>query len=83
MFDPWSGKLPHAAGQLSPRATATEPAPRACELLQDKQLQRAVHTLQLESSSSAPQVEKPVQRQRPNTAKDKQINKNLKTSKQK
>ena len=25
-FDPWSGKMPHAAEQLSPCATTTEPA---------------------------------------------------------
>ena len=25
-FEPWSGKIPHAAEQLSPCATATEPA---------------------------------------------------------
>ena len=25
-FEPWSGKIPHAAGQLRPWATATEPA---------------------------------------------------------
>ena len=25
-FEPWSGKIPHAAEQLSPYATATEPA---------------------------------------------------------
>ena len=25
-FDPWSGKIPHAAEQLSPCATTTEPA---------------------------------------------------------
>lgn len=24
-FHPWSRKVPHAAGQLSPRATATKP----------------------------------------------------------
>ena len=24
-FEPWSGKIPHAAEQLSPRATTTEP----------------------------------------------------------
>ena len=30
-FDPWSGKIPYATGQLSPCATATEVhAPRAC-----------------------------------------------------
>ena len=31
-FEPWSGKIPHAAEQVSPRATTTEPAlwsPRA------------------------------------------------------
>ena len=27
-FDPWSGRIPHAAGQLSPRGTKTEPATR-------------------------------------------------------
>ena len=26
-FEPWPGKIPHAAEQLSPRATATEPVP--------------------------------------------------------
>ena len=25
-FEPWSGKIPHAAEQLSPCATTTEPA---------------------------------------------------------
>ena len=25
-FEPWSGKIPHAAEQLSPWATTTEPA---------------------------------------------------------
>ena len=25
-FDPWSGKIPHAAEQLSPYTTTTEPA---------------------------------------------------------
>jgi len=24
-FDPWSGKIPHAAGKLDPYTTATEP----------------------------------------------------------
>ena len=32
-FDPWSGKISHAAQQLSPEATTTEArAPRACAL---------------------------------------------------
>ena len=26
-IDPWSGKIPHAAEQLSPCTTTTEPAP--------------------------------------------------------
>ena len=26
MFEPWSGKIPHAAEQLSPCATTTKPA---------------------------------------------------------
>ena len=30
-FEPWSGKIPHAAEQLSLCATTTEPAYRACE----------------------------------------------------
>ena len=28
-FDPWSGKIPHAARQLSPGTTVTEPVLRA------------------------------------------------------
>ena len=51
-FEPWSGEIPHAAEQLSPRATTTEPAlyspratttearvPRAHALQQEKPLQ--------------------------------------------
>ena len=34
-FDPWSGKIPHTEGQLSPGATTTEPAcPRTTGALQ-------------------------------------------------
>ena len=29
-FDPWSRKIPHAVGQLSPRATTIVPESRAC-----------------------------------------------------
>ena len=29
-FDPWSGKIPHAMGQLRPCTTAGEPEPGAC-----------------------------------------------------
>ena len=36
-FEPWSGKIPHAAEQLSPPATNTEAhAPRACAPQQEK-----------------------------------------------
>ena len=36
-FDPWSGKIPHAAEQLSPCATTTEAhTPRARALQQEK-----------------------------------------------
>ena len=39
-FDPWSWKIPHATGQLSPQATTTEPThSRAHALLQEKPLQ--------------------------------------------
>ena len=30
-FDPWSGKIPHAMGQMSPCAETTEPVCRAQE----------------------------------------------------
>ena len=36
-FELWSGKIPHATEQLSPRATTTEArTPRACALQQEK-----------------------------------------------
>ena len=36
-FEPWSGKIPHAAEQLSPRATTTEAhVPRARAPQQEK-----------------------------------------------
>ena len=38
-FNPWSGKIPHATGQLSSCASTTEArAPRACALQQEKPL---------------------------------------------
>ena len=44
-FDPWSGKTPHASGQLSPFVRATEACvPRACALQQEKALQREACT---------------------------------------
>ena len=36
-FDPWSRKIPHAAGQLGPCATTTEThTPKACAPQQEK-----------------------------------------------
>ena len=46
-FNPWSGKIPHAAEQLSPRATTTEAcAPRAHAPQQEKPLQGEARALQ-------------------------------------
>ena len=65
-FDPWSGKIPHAAGQLSPCATTTEPmlwsppaastepvCPRAHVQQQANPPQREARAPQLESSLRA------------------------------
>ena len=57
-FDPWSGKIPHAAGQLSPCATNTEPCSRAYALQQEKPLWREACAPHLESSTHSPQPEK-------------------------
>ena len=44
-FYPWSGKTPHASGQLSPCVRATEACvPRACALQQEKALQQEACT---------------------------------------
>ena len=51
---PGLGKIPHAIGHLSPRATAAEPVcPGACALQQEKPLQREACTSQLENSPHA------------------------------
>ena len=73
---PWSGKIPHAMGHLSPWATATEPrSPRACALQQEKAPKWEAPAPQLESSPCSPQLEKArTQQQRPRTAKNKHIN---------
>ena len=48
--NPWSGKTPHASGQLSPCVRTTEVCvPRTCALQQEKALQREACT-QLEST---------------------------------
>ena len=71
-FNPWSGKIPHALGQLNPSARTTEVhTPRARALQQEKPLQWEAHSLQLESGPHSPQPEKArVQQQRPSAAKN-------------
>ena len=69
-FDPWSGKIPHAAEQLSPGATLPIPCSRASALQQEKPPQWEACTGQLDSSSHLPQLEKAhTRQQRPHAAK--------------
>ena len=65
-------KIPHAVGQLSPRATTTEPAhPRAHALQQEKPPPREARTAQLRSGPRSAQLEKAHGQQwRPSTAKN-------------
>ena len=56
-LDPWSGKIPHASEQVSPRAETTERCSRARALQQEKPLKRDADA-QLESSLLLPQLEK-------------------------
>ena len=65
-FEPWSGKIPHAAEQLGPWATTTEPA-RLEPLLRNR---RGLRTA-MKSGPHSPQLEKALaQKRRPNTAKN-------------
>ena len=58
-FDPWSGKIPHAAGHLSLCTTTTESMhPRAHALQQEKPPQWEAQALRLESSPHSPQLQK-------------------------
>ena len=41
-FEPWSGKIPHAADQLSPRATTTEA--HVPQLLKPARLEPVLHS---------------------------------------
>ena len=53
MFDSWSGKIPHVAGQLSTRATVTDEActPGVCALQREKpELERRLRSLPLEKA---------------------------------
>ena len=69
-FDPWSGRIPHALGQLSLCATTPEPVPyspgaaamksacpRAQAPWQEKPPPWEAHALQLERSPRLPQLE--------------------------
>ena len=68
-FEPWSGKIPHAAEQLGPWATITEPA-RLEPVLHNKRghdSERPAHCD--EEWPRSPQLEKALaQKRRPNTA---------------
>ena len=73
--NPWSGAIPHATGQLSPRAATptTEPVcPRMCALQQEKSLQWEACVPQLKGSLCSPQLEKSLpSNEGPATAKNK------------
>ena len=66
-FEPWSGKIPHAAEQLGPWATITEPA-RLCSATREAAIVRGPRTA-MKSGPRLPQLEKALtQKRRPNTA---------------
>ena len=78
-FEPWSGRIPHAAEQLDPWATATEPA-RLEPVLRNKRgrdSERPAHRDE-EWPPLAATRESPLMKRRPNTAK--KINKFKKKS---
>ena len=83
-FNPWSGKIPHAAEQLSSCATATEPvlqspgaAPTEAHVPQSPCSTReatAMKSLRTATGDEPPLAttrEKPTRQQRPSTAKNK------------
>ena len=72
-FDPWSRKILHATGKISPCTTTTEPMGlRAHSLQQEKPLKWETCTLQLESSLCSPPQEKGHEQQwRASAAKNK------------
>ena len=71
-FDPWTGKIPQATGQLSPRlcSKASEPQLPKPESPTAHAPQREATTVR---SPCAATREKPTQQWRPSTAKNKQI----------
>ena len=77
VFDRWSGRIPRAAGQLTPRAQLLRPSAAAAETCVPKSLRlatREAHSPQLESSPRSPQSEKAhTQQQRPSAVKNKSI----------
>ena len=71
-FDSWSMKIPHAAEQLSPRATTTEPVlyhPGAAT--REATAMRSSHTATRQQPPLTATREKPVQQWRPSTVKKK------------
>ena len=65
----WSGKTPHALGQLSPCPTTTEPTRPRAHAPQEKLPQWEAHTPGLDSSLQLPQLEKIfLQQERPSEA---------------
>ena len=76
-FEPWSGKIPHAAEQLGPWATTTEPQLLSlrvwslCSATREAAMVRGPRTA-MKSGPRSPQLEKALaQKRRPNTAKNK------------
>ena len=84
-FDPWSGKIPHAVKQLSPRTTTIKPvlqSPRTttteahtpqspCSATREATATRNPRTATREQPLLFTATEKPVQQQRPSAAKKK------------
>ena len=78
-LEPWSGKIPHAAEQLGPWATTTEPVHLEPVLpTREAAIVRGPHTA-MKSGPRLPQLGKALtQKRRPNTAKKKPKNKKQK-----
>ena len=72
-FDPWSGKIPHALGQLSLCTTTTEAlSPRAHVPQQKKPLQIEARAPKLERNACSPHLEEAhAQQQGPSAMKNK------------
>ena len=69
-FNPWSGKIPHAAGHLNPRATTSElHTPHIlCSATRDATARRSLHTATREYSPLTTRESPLVQQQRLSTA---------------